>query len=85
MVIKYWNISVLERKYNDELCNIKPKNFYNDIDYKIDTYNESSYKMIKSVPKSFNEESIPKRAQRIADYFWNEFLKIEWVFFHGED
>ena len=71
------NISVLERKYNDELCNIKPKNFYNDIDYKIDTYNESSYKMIKSVPKSFNEESIPKRAQRLADYFWNEFLKIE--------
>ncbi|MBO2714617.1 DUF262 domain-containing protein [Lactiplantibacillus plantarum] len=71
------NISVLERKYNDELCNIKPKNFHNNIDYKIDTYNESSYKMIKSVSKGFNEESIPKRAQKLADYFWNEFLKIE--------
>lgn len=72
------NLSVLETNFNSELSNIKPKSFQNNINYKQDIYKKSSYKMVKvDLSPNFNLSLIEERSSHLADYFWDNLLRIE--------
>ncbi|MDK1736623.1 DUF262 domain-containing protein [Dellaglioa algida] len=72
------NLSVLETNFNSELSNLKPKSFQNNINYKQDIYKKSSYKMVKvDLSPNFNLSLIEERSSHLADYFWDNLLRIE--------
>lgn len=74
--ISIGNITVLEQALNEELGrkSIKSK----EVKYKQDIYAKSKYKMVSNILKNdlkFDRSVIDKRADDLADYFYNSFLK----------
>lgn len=70
------NLTVLETQLNNKLGSKKPKNYSNNIDYKLHYYEKSSYKMTQDLcKKSFTEKNISSRASELAEYFWKYFFE----------
>lgn len=71
------NLSVLERKNNDILSQLKPSTFTNNSLYKKDIYVKSAYSMPKQIDlNDFHIEDIPNRALELSDFFWNNCLDV---------
>jgi len=71
------NLTILEDKYNQKLAQEKQEKLKNkeDFDYstKKEVYKDSSYQMTKDLVKeykTFDEDDIPKRAEKLASLFW---------------
>lgn len=74
------NLTVLERKYNDELSLLKKEQNNKEITYKKDTYKKSNYNMTKkffSCYSNYQISDIETRSEKLSDFFWDNFLKTE--------
>lgn len=71
------NLSVLERKNNDSLSQLKPKNSNDDAIYKSDIYKNSSYSMPQKIDlNNFHSKNISHRALDLAEFFWDNCLDL---------